>query len=99
MQQETAADLNVTEIDEISVTPKEPEAPPDRPDVPAHMEIHECGLWMIFVADMSIDDEDGHPVHYNAKKELIQYEQDHGVKHEDRKHLQYTDKERKYYDI
>ena len=93
------SDLDLTEIDEISAPEVEPEAPSDQPNVPEHLKRHECGLWEIFVRNMAIDDEDGRPVNFFAKKELIQYLQDHGIDHGDRKNLQVTDTERRLYDI
>ncbi len=101
MPETTTKDLNVTEIDEISATPQESEAPKEQPDVPSHLMRHECGLWMIFVVDVSLDDGEGKGVliHYKAKKELVGYLQDHGIDHNDRKNLQVTGAERKLYGI
>ncbi len=99
MPEATKSDLDLTEIDEISAPKVEPEEPSDQPNVPGHLQRHECGLWEIFVRNMTIDDDDGHSIHYVAKKELIQYLQDHGIDHDDRKNLQVTDTERRLYDI
>lgn len=99
MSETTTKDLNVTEIDEISAPPPEPEKPTTQPDVPGHLVRHECGLWMIFVTDMSIEDEDGGLTHYKAKKEIVRYLQDHTVTNTERSNLQVTDTERQLYNV
>ncbi len=99
MPDTTTKDLNVTEIDEISESPPAPEVPINKPDVPAHLVRHECGLWTIFVTDMSLDDGDGGLDHHEGKKELIRYLQDHTVTNKDRSNLQVTDTERQLYNV
>ena len=55
---------------------------------------------MIFVTDMTLENDDGKGVtHYKAKQELVQYLQDHSIGHDDRKSLQLTYPERKYYEL
>ena len=100
MAETTTKDLDVTEIDEISAPPVEPEAVAQQPDAPAHLMKHECGLWMIFVVDMSLENEDGKgTTHYNPKKELVQYLMDHSIGQPNRSSMQVTPTERKLYDI
>ena len=99
MPETTTKDSNVTEIDSIAASPPEPEVLTTQPNVPAHLVRHECGLWMIFVADMSLDNGEGGLDHHEAKKEVVRYLGDHTITNKERSNLQVTDTERRLYNV
>ena len=77
------ATTDITSIDEMDFPVEPPEDEKPAPNVPSHLVRHPCGLPQILM----------------DKKQLTQYEQDHGIKHEHRKELDVQEKERELYEI
>lgn len=74
---------DITPIDDLDEAAQALEEEPQEAGVPEHLVTQPCGLPKILM----------------DKKELVQYEMDHGIGFQERNALQVTDKERQLYEI
>lgn len=96
LQDQTRQKIDVTDIDAVQPEVVEPEVD-EGPKIPFHLQRHECGLWNVFVKDLSLQGEEG-LVNLSAKKEIVRYLMDHGISGKERGDQHITDQERRYYE-